>query len=283
MVPEPASLLTLFAAGRTLRFIKIPPVGPVRRGVATQTLDERDSQADGDVHEIGRNLVEKIDHLRVKSHDYLGLREPRILNDDPGHFPGRKFRNISGHPHPDLIGGSLEYLRLYRPAKYPAHVYLDGHQLSAQGFGKAREGELARAASGFKRDSALAHNRGDVDAYAAQGLCAPPGNAGLTRVDGSPEIHIHHPPEVVNGLIGETGREAHARVVDQSVYATESLHRFRDQSLDLLLLGHIGLDGERIASPRFDLGRQLQESLFAAAGDDYASARAGEPQGRLAA
>ena len=79
------------------------------------------------------------------------------------------------------------------------------------------------------------------------------GHRGPAGVDGAPEVHLHHAPEVLQRLLVEPPGKPHAGVVDEGVEAAEPLGRALDQSLHLRGVGDVGAHAERLPAPGLDL------------------------------
>ena len=87
-------------------------------------------------------------------------------------------------------------------------------------------------------------------------------------VDDAEEVDVHHAAELVGLEPFGLGVDSHDRVRDVGVDAAEARDRLGDHVLDLVLLGAVGRNRQRLRAGALDLGDAVLERLLAPSGDD---------------
>ena len=125
------------------------------------------------------------------------------------------------------------------------------NQLRPQRIGEALHGMLGSAVGGLQRDGSIGKRGSDLDDHAPVARQHPT-QGGQRTVHVSEIGHIGDATELFRRHVLSRRQNGHHGVIDPDVDGTEmSLDRF-GCFLDLVIVGHIGRQGEGTTSGRFD-------------------------------
>src|SRR5262252_7348834 len=199
------------------RFVQVAAAILSAQSAAPESIQEGHSDSEREIDQVRGECVEEINGLGVHCHHYFRLRKPRVLNDDARKAAGRELWQVAWELEPCLVRRSLKNLGFNSSRKDRADVDLIRHHLGPQRLGKSGECELACAISGLVWNATLPHDRRYIDNDAACRLAPHLAHCGFRGINSAPEIHIHHPAEIFDGLVLKASRQPNTGVVDKSV------------------------------------------------------------------